>query len=120
MKPIIEILQKELQMQMEDGIMKAVQEVGITVDKERLETALYDARAFYDEGYRDGKAKWIPSTERLPEHNKKVLCRGIDGSCSVMLYNHFESGWKTGIFSTNLYCRGLITHWMPLPEPPEV
>lgn len=64
--------------------------------------------------------QWISAAKRLPEHNKKVLCIGIDGSCSVMLYNHFESGWKTGIFSTNLYCRGLITHWMPLPEPPEV
>ena len=56
MNPIIEIIQKDLQTQIDGAVVKAVQEVGITIDKERLKRALYDAKAFYEEGYRDGMA----------------------------------------------------------------
>lgn len=56
MKPIIETIQKQMTMRFEEGVMKAVQEVGIIVDKERLEKALYDAKSFYEEGYKDGAA----------------------------------------------------------------
>lgn len=54
MKSIIEIIQKDLKMQVEGATLKAVLECGVNVDKERLERALYDARSFYDEGYREG------------------------------------------------------------------
>ena len=56
MEPIIEIIQKDLKIQVEGAVLKAVQECGVNVNKERLEKALYDARAFYEEGYRDGMA----------------------------------------------------------------
>lgn len=36
MEPIIEIAMSEMQTQIEDGIMKAVREIGIIIDKERL------------------------------------------------------------------------------------
>lgn len=42
----------------ENNILKAVQSVGIDVDKERLAKALIDSRSFYDEGYADAKAKY--------------------------------------------------------------
>ena len=54
MKPIIETIQKQLTMSFEEGVVKAVQEVGIVVDKKRLEKALYDAKSFYEEGFNDG------------------------------------------------------------------
>lgn len=60
MKPIIETIQKQLTMSFEEGVVKAVQEVGIVVDKERLEKALYDAKSFYEEGYQDGAAANSP------------------------------------------------------------
>ena len=71
MKPIIDIIQKEISMSIEDNVVKAVQEVGIVVDKDRLVKALYDAMSFYREGYNDGMlvnpcvhGEWIHNTKR--------------------------------------------------------
>lgn len=92
MKSIVEIIQKDLKMQLDGAVIKAVQEVGINVDKERLERALYDARAFYEEGYRDGMASvkhgtWIPTTKHdwIKDENGK-----IDEFA-------FESGYHNGV-----------------------
>lgn len=52
MKPLIEEMVGELRIQEENHIMKAVADVGISVDKPRLLQALTDAKAFYEEGYR--------------------------------------------------------------------
>lgn len=56
MKPIIEIVERmhhDLMEQKEEAIIKAVNKFDVVVDKERLMQALKDAKAFYDEGYRD-------------------------------------------------------------------
>lgn len=52
MKPLIDEFLTDFRIQQEDNVMRAIGEVGICVDKPRLEKALTDARAFYDEGYR--------------------------------------------------------------------
>ena len=86
MKPIIEIIQKDLKMQVEGAVIKAVQECGVNVDKERLEKALYDARSFYREGYcdgyeagcQDGAAKNPP-----PLHGKWLNRMNGNATCSV-------------------------------------
>lgn len=51
-KPIITLCMSDWRIQQEEQIMKAVQNVGIYVDKERLVKALNDANAFYEEGFR--------------------------------------------------------------------
>lgn len=56
MQPIIDLMMTDLRTQMEGTILKAVQEVGVVVDKERLMQALTDAREFFEEGYRAGYA----------------------------------------------------------------
>ena len=48
--------------------------------------------------------RWIPVEERLPEERVEVLLHYDDGSMEVGKY--------LGL--------GGVTHWMPLPEPPEV
>lgn len=83
----------------------------------------------YDVGYwagrRDYEPKWIPVTERLP---------GIDdGDWVLGVVNGFAYGivYKNAIVTVEYYensgCWSLhdldakvtVTHWMPLPEPPE-
>jgi hypothetical protein len=65
------------------------------------------------------KTRWIPVTEKLPEDSKhklphtaiEVLVRNIKGNfLAVLLDGEF---WDEG----NLIDH--VTHWMPLPEPPE-
>ena len=55
MKPLIEEFITNWRIQEEDHIMKAVSDVGISVDKPRLIQALTDAKAFYEEGYIAGR-----------------------------------------------------------------
>ena len=63
---------------------------------------------------------WIPVTERLPDKCTIVLCYkdgqrrlgyylGANYSRGVAAFRHPKDQWAFG-----------ITHWMPLPEPPEV
>ena len=78
----------------------------------------------YDKGYEDGRPKWIPVTERLPEEegwylvyttpnrehksiNKAMFCKGY-------AWGNFEPYWRgAGGHWAN------VTHWMPLPTPPK-
>lgn len=111
----------------EDNVFRAVINVGIQVDKDRLSQALTDARAFYEEGYRAamGRSEWISVKERLPKDERSVLAYygfGRDGVpnsdmmfTGVLSYFCFdpEPHWQHA--SHNV----VVTHWMPLPEPPK-
>ena len=56
--------------------------------------------------------RWIPVTERLPEPLVNVLALYGDGRMDIDWVDH------EGCFlCENLYDG--VTHWMPLPEPPE-
>ena len=65
--------------------------------------------------------EWIPVTERLPDMQDEVLtyseCNGVRaGSVIVEGEGNEETIWylcRTGKISID------VTHWMPLPEPPE-
>ena len=61
------------------------------------------------------KTRWIPVSERLPEDSGQYIC--------AIRYN--EEPKKTwveqrfwNIFWWDMYT-SIVTHWMPLPEPPE-
>lgn len=57
------------------------------------------------------KPKWIPVTERLPENRTYVM---------VCNYNGYDiAEYKHGCFFIGLDKVDCVTHWMPLPTPPE-
>jgi hypothetical protein len=62
------------------------------------------------------KPKWIPVTEKLPNAGERVLCY-----CRANIYEVMKmrtnGDWVHDI--NHVYMRGFVTHWMPLPEPPE-
>lgn len=77
--------------------------------------------------------EWIPVTERLPERDKEVLLI-VHGWEDRLYYTgclhrqEAERSWLTGIESKASdwkiwgfsYLREpIVTHWMPLPEPPK-
>ena len=79
----IEIIHDNMRMQIEGEVYKAVQRVGVTVDKEELLKALQYDREQYKKGYEDGYAKAI---EDSIEASAKAICIGcgyLDGhSCT--------------------------------------
>ena len=76
----------------------------------------------FKNGYEQGKPKWIPVTERLPEKMGKYVCIYVFGENAdypfeqVLWYYpqlekpHFQHEGSMGM---------RVTHWMPLPEPPK-
>lgn len=66
------------------------------------------------------KRRWIPVTEKTPEGRQYVLCCGAKGGMFVgwVCDYHERDNGKATAFLHGGHGRK-ITHWMPLPEPPE-
>ena len=69
--------------------------------------------------------RWISVEERLPEQEQTVLLVCKNGARFVGFYRFDYDGevqWKiwTALGSARKLNKGRVTHWMPLPEPPEV
>ena len=67
--------------------------------------------------------RWIPVSERLPADGQEVLAWNNGGQCEkpwqgCVLCEHTKNGEWREFQERDLYPG--ITHWMPLPEPPEV
>lgn len=101
----------QMNMEMENGILKAVQRYNIDVDKEELLKALKYDREQYDKGYQDGlnADKWIPCSERLPKDNQEVLIFA-DGNIEIDTY-------YDGEFEACCFYGNEVIAWQPLPEP---
>lgn len=81
---------------------------------------------------------WIPVRERLPEEHESVFAELYGTpewrdsmfkkmSDDVLAVKKFENGirfvstlqTRDGVWTTSGSCKVEITHWMPLPQPPE-
>lgn len=117
----IHIYQRELNAKIESRIdsqiFEATMEVGVSVDKDELIKALRYDRDQYAKGYADGKkatSAWISVEERLPEQYGPFLIADNEGNMEVATWTK-QFGWFSG-------CNRVkhVTHWMPLPEPPQM
>jgi hypothetical protein len=108
------------------------------VNREELIRALKYDRGQYDKGYADGvrdaEPKWIPVTERLPEQDGKYLvCKNLFGGayitairfandgrkvCKFDFRERWENVWYEYDIEYGYLTVDTVTHWMPLPEPP--
>ena len=65
--------------------------------------------------------RWIPVTERVPEVDQPVMICAFGKSVGEGVYrghDGFHHVWKM-YTSSGTYWDDEVTHWMPLPEPPE-
>lgn len=61
------------------------------------------------------KPRWIPATERLPQEREWVLCQC---RAKIRMVLRLQNGyWHQD--SRHEFMSGFVTHWMPLPEPPQ-
>lgn len=65
--------------------------------------------------------EWISVEEQLPKLDTMVLVFTMRGSFEVARYNIYHNGtlplWMT---NEGIWKNEIITHWMPLPEPPKM
>ena len=66
----------------------------------------------YDAGRDEHSPRWIPVTERLPEHGW-YLAYGPSIKMEVLHFHSVEEVW-----SSERYYDVEVTHWMPLPSSP--
>lgn len=65
----IEIINDDFQLKLENHIVRAVQKIGINVDKDELIKALKYDRCQYDKGYKNGfKDGYQNAIDRLTEY----------------------------------------------------
>lgn len=108
--------------------------MGEYVDRFALRDALYDADAITMRGVKiinqfptavdAATVRWIPVTERLPDNDDFVLVVASGQAGNIRLDNAFElgqfsmsEGWILEMWPE--WEDPKVSHWMPLPEPPE-
>ena len=66
--------------------------------------------------------RWIPVSERLPEDRATVLVAFKNREIlTATYYKHYEGfGGVENYWHIEGWHSGNVTHWMPLPQPPEV
>lgn len=84
----ITLVQSAIETQIEDGVLKAVQEIGFDIDPKELYKALQYDRNQYDKGYSDAKRQYDRGHGHWEEFNGKTeLCL----ICSKCSHNYIEA-----------------------------
>ena len=73
--------------------------------------------------------RWIPVEERLPEkHSEYIVCacdegepidERIWGDTVVVCADYYDGGFTWYEGNTEYDISDIVTHWMPLPQPPK-
>lgn len=73
-------------------------------------------------------SKWISVHDMVPEVNTPILCVGCDDDgnyltpnvCTLQDNGKYIIGYKfNSDRAIGFFIETFVTHWMPLPEPPE-
>ena len=124
-------LRKDCQMRHENGNCNVIGGFCTAVN-DSICAGLHNA---YDCGYCDGEIRakqehpqWISVKDRMPGRYETVLIaistvNGYGDPAKLVTtggYDHSEKRWEQYTSTDRQLCRGeTVTHWMPLPDPPE-
>ena len=62
--------------------------------------------------------QWIPVSERLPTDSKAVLVYAPRNRNIFECFHRSDGYWETASYTFGIL-HDEVTHWMPLPQPPE-
>ena len=71
--------------------------------------------------------EWISVKDKLPPHNHDVLVYRPDMAMKILVDNYYgyygedDAEWHEGWakYGKDIHNNPLITHWMPMPQPPK-
>ena len=73
--------------------------------------------------------KWISVMDRLPKESGNYIVTACDENCAagegiwydtvVVVAEYYEGNWTWNENGTEYDLHGIVTHWMPLPQPPK-
>lgn len=97
----------------------------IESDARQIGVLVEECQKLKDRCVNGERERWIPAGERLPDHGGTVVCRTAQRELHfgrVMTVTECKDGVKAVSHHWRGYPDGPleVTHWMPLPEPPEV
>lgn len=119
---LIELIEEEYYCSIEEladhlianGVTTSAELEELKADNERLRNMWAKAVSDASKAEAENKAsRWIPVTERLPEPFEVVLVYDHTGKSINWAYMTRHREWVGVIVSH------IVTHWMPLPEPPK-
>lgn len=94
--------------------LAAYENTGLTPEEINKLDTQRKAMATLADSYKAEIPCWIPITDRLPESGQRVIVCRKDGRVEQGVYLGVNGWWK--VYGTNTKS---VTHWMPMPEPPE-
>ena len=111
-------LEKEAK-ELDNAVMTAIRKIGININEEELVKALQYDREQYQKGYNDGlnANKWISVDDELPDKSEAYVV--YSGIVLVAWYRPGTEQWEMPSGITTKVEDMVVTHWQPLPEPPE-
>ena len=73
--------------------------------------------------------KWISVKDRLPEEDENYIVTACDEGCSagegiwystvVVVAEYYKGSWTWYDGGSEYSLEGIVTHWMPMPNPPK-
>lgn len=125
----IKMYERQLQKDLENGIIEAVERVGIFVDRDELVKALHYDRKQYEKGYQDGlnADRWISVKGKLPEEKINENTQDFDWYYCATTFGDvrpYKYGKQIGHEKAHFWngpgiMDEYVTHWMPKPEMPK-
>lgn len=94
--------------------LASYEDTGLTPEEINKLDTQRKAMAALADSYKEEIPCWIPISDRLPESSQRVIVCRKDGRVEQGVYRGVNGWWK--VCGTNTKS---ITHWMPMPTPPE-
>ena len=113
-------LYEAMEMAKENEIYKAIQKVGVTVDKDELVRALEYDREQYYKGFKDGKeaiCEWVSVKDRLPKDYISVIGHMTNADPFPSVRECYYIG--KGFYFPALKDFEPVDYWQEMPEPPK-